>query len=224
LTKFIDEITKDFPLFPRLHVMLHTRPNVVPPVLTTGVGPHGRSVVYNYARSVPIISEPTQHFDEGNAQSQVFNDDTGFGLSAAAPADGPWVSFLNGSLSDLGSQALGSYPSSSSVSAVGFTTPSSQSFMPLSTATGGNSTTTKLPGPLPKTKENLPAVPSTPFSKSSPVAETSTPLSKKNLADLAKLRTRKTPAPKRTLEELLTDSLRLVLVDHRCVLILTFIQ
>ncbi|KAJ7184067.1 hypothetical protein C8R46DRAFT_882667 [Mycena filopes] len=40
-------ITKDFPFFAELHKFLSTRPNVVPPVITTGTGPRGRQVIHN---------------------------------------------------------------------------------------------------------------------------------------------------------------------------------
>lgn len=35
-----------FPFFPRLHQLLCTRPNSIPPAITTGIGPAGREVVY----------------------------------------------------------------------------------------------------------------------------------------------------------------------------------
>ncbi|KAF7427787.1 hypothetical protein PC9H_007002 [Pleurotus ostreatus] len=41
-----EQICKDLPYFPALHRLWASRPNVVPPVVTTGIGPRGRSVVY----------------------------------------------------------------------------------------------------------------------------------------------------------------------------------
>ena len=42
----LEQIEADFPFFPRLHAMLATRPNMNPPVITTGVGPNGRKIIY----------------------------------------------------------------------------------------------------------------------------------------------------------------------------------
>ncbi|KAG7089991.1 hypothetical protein E1B28_011613 [Marasmius oreades] len=41
-----DEIILKFPFFARLHSFLSTRPNVIPPVVTTGITPHGVETIY----------------------------------------------------------------------------------------------------------------------------------------------------------------------------------
>ncbi|KAJ7939467.1 hypothetical protein B0H13DRAFT_1850763 [Mycena leptocephala] len=41
-----EKITKDFMYFPALHKFLAARSNIIPPVITTGVGPEGRKVVH----------------------------------------------------------------------------------------------------------------------------------------------------------------------------------
>ncbi|KAJ7037114.1 hypothetical protein C8F04DRAFT_953193, partial [Mycena alexandri] len=48
-----EQINKDFPYFSELHKFLSTRPNVVPPVITTGTGPRGRQVVHNQQAGPP---------------------------------------------------------------------------------------------------------------------------------------------------------------------------
>ncbi|KAJ7197872.1 hypothetical protein C8J57DRAFT_479770, partial [Mycena rebaudengoi] len=42
-----EQISEDFPYFAELHKFLCTRPNIIPPVVTTGVGPLGRQVVHH---------------------------------------------------------------------------------------------------------------------------------------------------------------------------------
>ena len=42
----IEQIKKDFHYFPELHQLWAACPNVNPPAITTGVGPHGRSTLY----------------------------------------------------------------------------------------------------------------------------------------------------------------------------------
>jgi hypothetical protein len=42
----VEQIKKYFRYFPELHQLWATRPNVNPPAITTGVGPHGRSTLY----------------------------------------------------------------------------------------------------------------------------------------------------------------------------------
>ncbi|RDX49664.1 hypothetical protein OH76DRAFT_1556319 [Lentinus brumalis] len=46
-----------WPFFPRMHELLCTCPNVVPPAITTGVGPHGEATVY-YQVAPPVSSLP----------------------------------------------------------------------------------------------------------------------------------------------------------------------
>lgn len=41
-----DELCVTFPFFPNLHRLLSSKPNMRPPALTTGVGPHGRQVIH----------------------------------------------------------------------------------------------------------------------------------------------------------------------------------
>ncbi|KAF8132663.1 hypothetical protein K438DRAFT_1642241 [Mycena galopus ATCC 62051] len=48
-----EKITKDFKYFPTLHRFLAACSNIIPPVITTGVGPDGRKVVH--------LQPPTQH-------------------------------------------------------------------------------------------------------------------------------------------------------------------
>ncbi|KAJ8457432.1 hypothetical protein ONZ45_g18315 [Pleurotus djamor] len=47
------EIISKFPYFPRLHRILSTRPNITPPVIITGTGPRGRSIIYNHPPNIP---------------------------------------------------------------------------------------------------------------------------------------------------------------------------
>ncbi|KAG9225547.1 hypothetical protein PLEOSDRAFT_1109809 [Pleurotus ostreatus PC15] len=42
-----EEILQEFPYFERLHRILSTRPNITPPLIITGTGPHGHSIIYN---------------------------------------------------------------------------------------------------------------------------------------------------------------------------------
>ncbi|KAJ7278764.1 hypothetical protein C8J57DRAFT_1059764, partial [Mycena rebaudengoi] len=42
-----EQISEDFPYFAELHKFLCTRPNIIPPVVTTGVGPLGHQVVHH---------------------------------------------------------------------------------------------------------------------------------------------------------------------------------
>ncbi|KAJ6495005.1 hypothetical protein DFH09DRAFT_350241 [Mycena vulgaris] len=59
------KITQKFPYFPDLHKFLGARSNIIPPVLTTGIGPEGRKVVH---LQPPIGTEAhgTEFFDEAN--------------------------------------------------------------------------------------------------------------------------------------------------------------
>jgi hypothetical protein len=41
-----EEITKKFPYFPVLHKFLGAKSSIVPPVITTGIGPKGRKVLH----------------------------------------------------------------------------------------------------------------------------------------------------------------------------------
>ncbi|KAL0563711.1 hypothetical protein V5O48_018354 [Marasmius crinis-equi] len=41
-----EAIEKKFPFFPRLHTFMSTRPNITPPVVTTGITPNGRETLY----------------------------------------------------------------------------------------------------------------------------------------------------------------------------------
>ncbi|KAF8196398.1 hypothetical protein K438DRAFT_1826196 [Mycena galopus ATCC 62051] len=50
---YTEKITKDFKYFPTLHRFLAACSNIIPPVITTGVGPDGRKVVH--------LQPPTQH-------------------------------------------------------------------------------------------------------------------------------------------------------------------
>jgi hypothetical protein len=52
---FSDNIVSGFPFFPRLHRFLSSRTNTNPPVVVTGVGPQGRTMVHYQAptRTVP---------------------------------------------------------------------------------------------------------------------------------------------------------------------------
>ena len=43
---WIEQIESEFLFFMRLHAMLATWPNVNPPIIITGVGPHGHKIVY----------------------------------------------------------------------------------------------------------------------------------------------------------------------------------
>jgi len=42
----VDQILDEFPFFARLHYMHSSRPNTIPPAVTTGVGPEGLQVVH----------------------------------------------------------------------------------------------------------------------------------------------------------------------------------
>ncbi|KAF8217950.1 hypothetical protein K438DRAFT_2006909 [Mycena galopus ATCC 62051] len=44
---FDEQLNIEFPFFKDLHKFLSTRPNVVPPVITTGMGPQGRRIIHN---------------------------------------------------------------------------------------------------------------------------------------------------------------------------------
>ncbi|KAJ7282936.1 hypothetical protein C8J57DRAFT_55130 [Mycena rebaudengoi] len=52
-------IEKDFPFFPRLHLLLATRPNVTPIAITTGLGPTGPSTLYYQRPDEPALT-PSQ--------------------------------------------------------------------------------------------------------------------------------------------------------------------
>lgn len=41
------KVLQKFPFYPRLHLLLSERPNVVPPMITTGTGPDGRETVFS---------------------------------------------------------------------------------------------------------------------------------------------------------------------------------
>lgn len=41
-----EQITVEWPPFPRLHAILVTRPNVLPPAVMTGVGPQGHKTIH----------------------------------------------------------------------------------------------------------------------------------------------------------------------------------
>src|SRR6202040_466858 len=58
----LEQIEADFPFFPRLHAILATRPNMNPPVITTGVGPNGRKIIYLQ----PPEHSPINHDTEGS--------------------------------------------------------------------------------------------------------------------------------------------------------------
>ncbi|TFK69391.1 hypothetical protein BDN72DRAFT_878461 [Pluteus cervinus] len=56
-----DKICKRFPPFECLHKFLASCPNAVPPVVTTGVGPQGRRVVYyQHPSDIPTASQSEQ--------------------------------------------------------------------------------------------------------------------------------------------------------------------
>ncbi|KAF8074111.1 hypothetical protein FPV67DRAFT_1650802 [Lyophyllum atratum] len=61
-----EQIEKEFPLFPRLHVILSTRPNVVPIVVTTALVPEGHSAVTWY--QAPGDSSTESHAHETLSQ------------------------------------------------------------------------------------------------------------------------------------------------------------
>lgn len=42
----LDQIQSEFPPFTRLHALLATRPNTIPPAVTTGTGPVGHKTVH----------------------------------------------------------------------------------------------------------------------------------------------------------------------------------
>ncbi|KAL0957240.1 hypothetical protein HGRIS_001055 [Hohenbuehelia grisea] len=48
-----DKLSSEFPFFKELHALLFTHPNVTPPAITTGVGPHGRKVVHYQPPNLP---------------------------------------------------------------------------------------------------------------------------------------------------------------------------
>ncbi|KAJ7436138.1 hypothetical protein B0H11DRAFT_1831189, partial [Mycena galericulata] len=54
-----EDIKKRFAYFPVLHKFLGARSNIVPPVLTTGVGPQGRKVVHLQAPTHDLAIDPT---------------------------------------------------------------------------------------------------------------------------------------------------------------------
>ncbi|GLB45646.1 hypothetical protein LshimejAT787_2500380 [Lyophyllum shimeji] len=56
-----EQIEKEFPPFPRLHVILSTRPNVVPIVVTTALVPEGHSSVTWYQSPGDSSTEPRAH-------------------------------------------------------------------------------------------------------------------------------------------------------------------
>lgn len=53
-----EDITRRFAYFPVLHKFLGARSNIVPPVLTTGVGPQGRKVVHLQAPTHSLAIDP----------------------------------------------------------------------------------------------------------------------------------------------------------------------
>ncbi|KAJ7792594.1 hypothetical protein B0H13DRAFT_2393944, partial [Mycena leptocephala] len=65
-----EQIHKDFPYFAALHQFLSTRPNIVPPVITTGTGPRGRQVVHNQPVE-PLVA--AQGFDESTIDPYLLN-------------------------------------------------------------------------------------------------------------------------------------------------------
>ncbi|KAF4615111.1 hypothetical protein D9613_003450 [Agrocybe pediades] len=65
-----DDILAGFPFFKEMHRFLCGRPNTLPPVVTTGVGPNGRHVVHfqpleNGPSSVPSASPPSPTTEPG---------------------------------------------------------------------------------------------------------------------------------------------------------------
>ncbi|KAJ6447637.1 hypothetical protein DFH09DRAFT_1386296, partial [Mycena vulgaris] len=54
-----EQLNQEFPYFSELHKFLSTRPNVVPPLITTGIGPQGRKIVHNQT-----LVPTSQRFDE----------------------------------------------------------------------------------------------------------------------------------------------------------------
>jgi hypothetical protein len=68
----IEQITAEFEFFPRMHAMLASRPNVNPPAITTGVGPHGRNTVF--IQPPEGVSNESSADDDGS----VTGDDTTF--------------------------------------------------------------------------------------------------------------------------------------------------
>jgi hypothetical protein len=66
----LEQIHKDFPYFAALHQFLSTRPNIVPPVITTGTGPRGRQVVHNQPVE-PLVA--AQGFDESTIDPYLLN-------------------------------------------------------------------------------------------------------------------------------------------------------
>ncbi|KLO03788.1 hypothetical protein SCHPADRAFT_766720 [Schizopora paradoxa] len=63
-----DELQLEFPAFKRLHKLLCTRPNVVPPAVTTGVGPGGRKTNHYQATE--------EHLQQSNQDTQLLMDDS----------------------------------------------------------------------------------------------------------------------------------------------------
>lgn len=49
----------EFPLFPRLHLLLSARANINPPQITTGIGPSGRTVIHLQVESEGNVRAPT---------------------------------------------------------------------------------------------------------------------------------------------------------------------
>lgn len=74
-----DEIMVEFLLFARLHAIFATRPNVTPPAVITGVGPHGRQTIHYQPLS-----------NEANINPQLRGDVPPAGpVAPAAPAPAP---------------------------------------------------------------------------------------------------------------------------------------
>jgi hypothetical protein len=65
-----EQITNEFEFFPRMHKMLSARPNINPPIITTGVGPQGRHSIYLQ----PPEGGIHQFEDTHPAQAQPFSD------------------------------------------------------------------------------------------------------------------------------------------------------
>ena len=62
----IEQIKKDFRYFPELHQLWAAHPNVNPPAITTGVGPHGGSTLYiqplDNSNIDPALRDPPVNF------------------------------------------------------------------------------------------------------------------------------------------------------------------
>lgn len=91
-----ETITDEWKFFPRMHKLLATKPNAIPPVITTGVGPAGRKVRFFQAPDGTTMASQSESADvqhgyatmlEVLASAQRAAAAAGQPLSHSAPGD-----------------------------------------------------------------------------------------------------------------------------------------